>query len=112
MPKHLQLQQFSVRSGALSDRSAGVPIFLTMTVVIINLNKTNSRLLLIALTVAKKTILMNWKSKNNTHISQWKYLLMDYIAIENVLISTKEQNPFLPLLVVCKCFVFRPLCLT
>ena len=32
MPKHLQLQQFSGKSGASSDKSAGVPIFLNMTV--------------------------------------------------------------------------------
>lgn len=31
MPKHLELQQFSRRSGALSDWNAGVPIFFAMT---------------------------------------------------------------------------------
>lgn len=34
IPKNLQLQQFSGRSGVLSDRNRGMPIFLAMTVVL------------------------------------------------------------------------------
>jgi len=57
---------------------------------IINLNSTNSQLLLVALTIAKKTILMNWKLKNTIHITTWKNLLIEYISMENL--STSTQN--------------------
>ena len=49
----------------------------------INLDQTNNRILLVALTIAKKTILMNWKSKNDIHLAHWKNLLIDYISLEN-----------------------------
>lgn len=62
---------------------------------IINLNSTNSQLLLVALTIAKKTILMNWKSRNTIHITTWKNLLIEYISMENL--STSTQNSILEL---------------
>ncbi len=57
---------------------------------IINSNDTDSKLLLVALTIAKKTILMNWKSRNTIHITSWKNLITDYISMENL--STSTQN--------------------
>lgn len=39
---------------------------------IINLNSINTQLLLVALTIGKKTILMNWKARNTIHIATWK----------------------------------------
>jgi len=39
---------------------------------VINLNNTNSQLLLVAVAIDKKTILMNWKSRNTIHILSWK----------------------------------------
>lgn len=45
-------------------------------------NTINSRILLTALTIAKKTILMNWKTRNKIHINHWKNLLTDYITME------------------------------
>ncbi len=66
---------------------------------IINSNDTDSKLLLVALTIAKKTILMNWKSRNTIHIISWKNLITDYISMENLSTSTQnntiELNPSL-----------------
>ncbi len=66
---------------------------------IINSNDTDSKLLLVALTIAKKTILMNWKSRNTIHITSWKNLITDYISMENLSTSTQnntiELNPSL-----------------
>ena len=38
--------------------------------------------LLISLTVAKKVVLQNWKSKKSCHINHWKDLITEYITIE------------------------------
>lgn len=48
----------------------------------INLNHINSKTLLVALAVAKKTIFINWKTKNKIHIAIWKNLLLDHISVE------------------------------
>ena len=40
----------------------------------INLNQFNNTTVLVELAVTKKTILMNWKSKNKIHITIWKNL--------------------------------------
>ncbi len=64
---------------------------------IINLDNINSQLLLVALAIAKKTILMNWKSRKSIHIASWKNLLIDYISMENLSSSshnTVELHPF------------------
>ena len=61
----------------------------------INLNHFSNTTLLVALAVAKKTILINWKSKNNIHISIWKNLLLDHISLELSNNST-GNNPTWP----------------
>ena len=57
----------------------------------INLNNTFSRILSIALTITKKTILMNWKSRNKINITIWKNLLIEYISMVFDII----WNPFI-----------------
>ncbi len=64
---------------------------------IISLDNTNSQLLLVALAIAKKTILMNWKSRKSIHIASWKNLLIDYISMESLSSSSRntvELHPF------------------
>lgn len=48
----------------------------------LTIDKTNHRLLLTSLTIAKKTILINWKSRNTIHLTHWKNLLIDHISLE------------------------------
>ncbi len=48
----------------------------------LNQEITNKRILLVALAIAKKTIFLNWKSRNTIHIAHWKNLLIDYISLE------------------------------
>lgn len=48
-----------------------------------SLNTTNNKFLLVALTIAKKTILMNWKSRKKVNIAHWKNLLTDYISLDD-----------------------------
>ena len=49
---------------------------------IVTLNNLECTVLLVALAVTKKTILMNWKTKEKIHISIWKNLLLDHISFE------------------------------
>uniref|UniRef100_A0A0E9WLS5 Uncharacterized protein n=1 Tax=Anguilla anguilla TaxID=7936 RepID=A0A0E9WLS5_ANGAN len=42
------------------------------------------------LTIAKKTILMNWKSRSTINMALWKNLLIDYISVEKL--STSSNN--------------------
>lgn len=59
----------------------------------LKLDETHNRSLLVALTIARKTILMNWKSRNSIHIRHWKNLLTDYISLENTNSSDNNHNP-------------------
>ena len=45
--------------------------------------------LLVALTIAKKTILLNWKSRKKINISQWFNLLIQHILMEQ---ESAQQN--------------------
>lgn len=62
--------------------------------------------LLISLTIAKKVIVQNWKSKKSCHITHWINLLTEYISIEkitaykknNISVFNETWNTFLPLL--------------
>lgn len=58
----------------------------------ININITVRRILLIALTIAKKTILMNWKSRKKINITIWKNLLFEHITMEQLSASIKKQT--------------------
>lgn len=49
-------------------------------------------LVLTALCIAKKTILLNWKSKNNLSCNQYKNLLLDYISNEIMSASSSKQE--------------------
>ena len=44
--------------------------------------RTLSLSLALSLTVAKKTILLNWKSKNSININHWINLLLEHIPME------------------------------
>ena len=54
--------------------------------------------LLISLTIAKKIIFQNWKSKHSCHITHWTNLLSEHISIEKITacktnnISTFEET--------------------
>ncbi len=67
---------------------------------IINLENINSQLLLVALAIAKKTFLMNCKSRNSTHIASWKNLILDYISMGNLSSSSHNTVIIIPLLVI------------
>ena len=54
------------------------------------IDKTNHKHLLTALTIAKKTILMNWNSRNSISLAHWKNLLIEYISLE--FISSPHNN--------------------
>lgn len=56
-----------------------------------NLNKSSNKLLLTALTIAKKTILINWKNRNDTNITHWKNLLIEHISLEYSPIPTQNS---------------------
>ncbi len=60
----------------------------------INLDNTSSRTLSIALTIAKKTILMNWKSRKKINIAIWKNLLIEHISMEKLSASLKNPPTF------------------
>lgn len=48
----------------------------------LNQEITNTRMLLVALAIGKKTIFLNWKSRSTIHITHWKNLLIEYISLE------------------------------
>ena len=50
-----------------------------------------SQSVLVALTIAKKTILMNWKNKQSLNISQWLNLLSEFISLEKISATRKNQ---------------------
>lgn len=54
----------------------------------LNFNNNDTKILLVALTVARKTILMNWKTRHKTNINHWKNLLLDFINLD----SSNEHN--------------------
>ncbi len=44
-----------------------------------------------ALCIAKKTVLMNWKNKNNLNINQYRDYLWDYISLETASADTDHS---------------------
>lgn len=46
---------------------------------------------LISLTIAKKVILLNWKSKSCLHINQWANLIIEYISLEKITFTNKSK---------------------
>ena len=75
----------------------------TSTITIPNKYKNS---LLISFTVAKKTILLNWKSKNSININHWINLLLEHISMEKITaynnnkitVLTEKWSPFLSLM--------------
>ena len=57
----------------------------------VNINIT-SRIMSIALIIAKKTILMNWKSRHTSNITIWKNLLIEYISMEKLSAGIKKET--------------------
>ncbi len=51
-----------------------------------------------ALCIAKKTVLMNWKNKNNLNINQYRDYLWDYISLETASAATLDQSLWAPLI--------------
>ncbi len=51
-----------------------------------------------ALCIAKKTVLMNWKNKNNLNINQYRDYLWDYISLETASADTLDQSLWAPLI--------------
>ncbi len=49
-----------------------------------------------ALCIAKKTVLMNWKNKNNLNINQYRDYLWDYISLETASADTLDQSLWAP----------------
>lgn len=47
-------------------------------------------MLLTVLTIAEKTILLNWKSRENLNLAQFKNLLLDYVSMERM--SARKKN--------------------
>ena len=57
----------------------------------IDLALNRSQPLLVALAIAKKTILLNWKTKQSLNINQWRNLLIEYIFLEKIAATKREQ---------------------
>ena len=51
-----------------------------------------------ALCIAKKTILMNWKSKDKLNINQYRDLLLDHINLETASASPSDRSLWAPLI--------------
>uniref|UniRef100_A0A3Q2ZER1 Reverse transcriptase domain-containing protein n=1 Tax=Kryptolebias marmoratus TaxID=37003 RepID=A0A3Q2ZER1_KRYMA len=64
----------------------------------ISLEKNTCRMIFTALCIAKKTILLNWKNKNNLSINQYKNLLLDHISLETASADTLDQSLWAPLI--------------
>ena len=83
------VQQFWVDIISSLSNILGCPIPLSPSLCLLgDLSSFNHKMkinkpLLIALTIAKKTILINWKSKQAINIKHWKNLLANYISGEN-----------------------------
>ena len=52
---------------------------------------TLSQSVLVSLAIAKKTILLNWKNKQSLNITQWQNLLIDYILLDKIAATKKQQ---------------------
>uniref|UniRef100_A0AAR2LWN9 Reverse transcriptase domain-containing protein n=1 Tax=Pygocentrus nattereri TaxID=42514 RepID=A0AAR2LWN9_PYGNA len=57
----------------------------------LNIETNISPIVLTALCIAKKTILMKWKSKNDLCITHYRNLLLDHISLERMSATTKNQ---------------------
>ncbi len=51
-----------------------------------------------ALCIAKKTVLMNWKNKNNLNINQYRDYLWDYISLDTASAAILDQSLWAPLI--------------
>uniref|UniRef100_A0AAR2LML4 Reverse transcriptase zinc-binding domain-containing protein n=1 Tax=Pygocentrus nattereri TaxID=42514 RepID=A0AAR2LML4_PYGNA len=57
----------------------------------LNIETNISHIVLTALCIAKKTILMKWKSKNDLCITHYRNLLLDHISLGRMSATTKNQ---------------------
>ena len=62
----------------------------------INMEINSAHKVLTVLCIAKKTILMNWKTKTNLFINQFRNFLLDYICMETMSASSKHQFSLVP----------------
>ena len=58
----------------------------------INTSNQNTTSILVALSIAKKTILLNWKNRDQLSISQWLNLLSEYISMEQTSALIRKQT--------------------
>ena len=58
----------------------------------INVDRKSAQMVLTVLCIARKTILMNWKSKNNLSINQFRNFLLDHISMEIMSLSSTHQS--------------------
>lgn len=70
-----------------------IPLFPSICLLKIHLRSTGKykTVLLTALTIDKKTILTDWKSKNNINITHYKNLIINYLTMEKVSASIKTK---------------------
>ena len=60
-------------------------------ITVIDLTTKQATATLAALAIAKKTILLNWKNKQSININHWLNLLIEYISMEKISASLKNQ---------------------
>lgn len=59
---------------------------------LVQLNHHIKTALFTALIIAKKTILLHWKSRQQINIPQWKNMLIDHIAVEKMNASINHNT--------------------
>uniref|UniRef100_A0A669D9D9 Reverse transcriptase zinc-binding domain-containing protein n=1 Tax=Oreochromis niloticus TaxID=8128 RepID=A0A669D9D9_ORENI len=60
--------------------------------------KNIAHMVFTALCIAKKTVLMNWKNKNNLNSNQYRNYLLDYISLDTASATTSDQFLWAPLI--------------
>uniref|UniRef100_A0A669D815 Reverse transcriptase domain-containing protein n=1 Tax=Oreochromis niloticus TaxID=8128 RepID=A0A669D815_ORENI len=60
--------------------------------------KNIAHMVFTALCIAKKTVLMNWKNKNNLNSNQYRNYLLDYISLDTASATTSDQLLWAPLI--------------
>uniref|UniRef100_A0A669EVM6 Reverse transcriptase domain-containing protein n=1 Tax=Oreochromis niloticus TaxID=8128 RepID=A0A669EVM6_ORENI len=60
--------------------------------------KNIAHMVFTALCIAKKTVLMNWKNKNNLNFNQYRNYLLDYISLDTASATTSDQLLWAPLI--------------
>lgn len=59
---------------------------------VLDLPKTESQPILVALAIAKKTILVHWKDKHTLNVNHWQNLLIEHISLERISATRKNKS--------------------